>query len=108
MAHIVMAYVVMAYVVMAYIVMAYMVVAYMVTAYIVTAYTVMAYRFMAYRFTGLYKGAKIFNGHSGIWHLHYARLAHYHMPRNTNCDPLGCVGARQCKKPRQSNLFRLR
>ena len=54
------------------------------------------------------RGAKIFNGHSGIWHLHYAHLAHYHMPRNTNCDPLGCVGVRQCKKPRQSNLFRLR
>ena len=26
------------------------------------------------------KGAKIFNGHSRIWHLHYAHLAHYHMP----------------------------
>ena len=56
----------------------------------------------------LLKGANIFNGHSGIRHLHYAHLAHYHMPRNTNCDPLGCVGVRQCKKPRQSNLFRLR
>ena len=54
------------------------------------------------------KGANIFTGHSSIWHLHYAHLAHYHMPRNTNCDPLGCVGVRQCKKPRQSNLFRLR
>ena len=57
---------------------------------------------------GLYKGAKIFNGHSGIRHLHYAHLAHYHMPPNTDCDPWGCVGVRQCKKPRQSNLFRLR
>ena len=54
------------------------------------------------------KGANIFTGHSGIWHLHYAHLAHYHMPRNTDCDPLGCVGVRQCKKPRESNLFRLR
>ena len=54
------------------------------------------------------KGAKIFNGHSGIWHLHYVHLAHYHMPQNTDCDPLGCVGVRQCKKPRQSNSFRLR
>ena len=54
------------------------------------------------------KGAEIFNGRSGIWHLHYAQLAHYHMPQNTYCDPLGCVGVRQCKKPRQSNLFRLR
>ena len=33
------------------------------------------------------KGAEIFNGHSGIWHLHYAHLAHYHTPQNTNCDP---------------------
>ena len=54
------------------------------------------------------KGAKIFNGRSGIWHLHYAPLAHYHMPQNTDCDPLGCVGVRQCKKTRQSNLTRLR
>ena len=33
-----------------------------------------------------YKGANIFNGRSGIWHLHYAHLAHYHMPQNTDCD----------------------
>ena len=33
------------------------------------------------------KGAKIFKGHSGIWHLHDAHLAHYHMPQNTDCDP---------------------
>ena len=33
------------------------------------------------------KGANIFNGHSGIWHLHDAHLAHYHMPPNTDCDP---------------------
>ena len=29
---------------------------------------------------GLAKGAKVFNGHSGMWHLHYAHLAHCHMP----------------------------
>ena len=57
---------------------------------------------------GLYKGANIFDGHSGTWHLHYAHLAHYHMPQNTDCDPLGCVGVQQCKKPHQSILFRLR
>ena len=71
------------------------------------AYIVMAYIGMAYRY-GLYKGAQIFNGQRGIWHLHYAHFAHCHMPQNTNCDPLRCVGVWQCKKPRQSNLFRLR
>ena len=29
----------------------------------------------------------ILNGHSGIWHLHYAYLAHHHTPQNTDCDP---------------------
>ena len=38
------------------------------------------------------KGVNIFSGHSGIWHLRYAHLAHYHMPQNTYCDPWGCVG----------------
>ena len=33
------------------------------------------------------EGAEIFNGRSGIWHLHYAHLAHDHMPQNTDCDP---------------------
>ena len=56
---------------------------------------------------GLCKGANIFDDHSGIRHLHYARLAHYHMPQNTDFDPLGRVGVRQCEKSRQSNLFRL-
>ena len=46
------------------------------------------------------KGANIFTGHSGIWHLHYVHLAHYHMPQNTDCDPWGCVGVRQWKKKR--------
>ena len=32
------------------------------------------------------KGTDIFSGHSGIWHPHYAFLAHYHMPQNTDCD----------------------
>ena len=32
------------------------------------------------------KGAEIFTGHSGIWHMHYAGLAHYHMPQNTDRD----------------------
>ena len=32
------------------------------------------------------KGAKMFNGHSGIYHLHYAHLAHYHTLQNMNCD----------------------
>ena len=94
----------MAYVVMAYIVMAYVVMAYIVMAHIVMAYIVMAYVVMAH----IAKGAEIFTGHSGIWHLHYVHLAHYHMPQNADCDPWGRVGVRQCKKPRQSNLFRLR
>ena len=29
----------------------------------------------------VHEGAEIFNGHSGMWHLHYAPLAHYHMPK---------------------------
>ena len=49
---------------------------------------------------GLCKGAEIFNGRSGILHLHYAHLAHYHTPQNTDFDPLGCVGVRQSKKNR--------
>ena len=30
--------------------------------------------------SGTNKGAEILNGHSGMWHLHYAHVAHYHMP----------------------------
>ena len=51
------------------------------------------------------KGADIFNSHSGIWHLHHAWLARYHRPPNTDCDPRGCVGVWQCKKPRLSSLI---
>ena len=48
-----------------------------------------SYGLYSYGLTGLdgavadragHKGAKIFNGRSGIWHLHYAHLAHCHMP----------------------------
>ena len=80
--------------------------AYIVMAYIIVAYIVMASSSGVYSY-GPYKGANIFNGRSGIWHLHYAHLAHYHMPQNTDWDPWGGVGVRQCKKPRQSNSFRL-
>ena len=51
------------------------------------------------------KGVDIFNSHSGIWHLHHAWLARYHRPPNTDCDPRGCVGVWQCKKPRLSSLI---
>ena len=87
--------------------MVYILMACIVMTYIVMAYIVMVLRTKAGQYVGP-KGAQIFNGRSGIWHLHYARLAHSLMPRNTDCDPLGCVGVRQCKKPRQSNSFRLR
>ena len=65
----------------------------------------MAYVVMAYVVMALCKGAKIFEGHDGIWHLHYARLAHYHIPQNIDCDPWGCAGVRQCKKNRINLTF---
>ena len=34
------------------------------------------------------KGADIFTAHSGIWHLHHECLARYHMPPNTDCNPM--------------------
>ena len=38
-----------------------------------------------------YKGVEICKGHSGTWHLHYAHLAHYHMPPKTLIVTLGDV-----------------
>ena len=67
---------------MTYTVMACKVMTYIVMVCIVMANTVMAYIAMAY-----IKGAEIFTGQSGIWHLHHACLARYHMPPNTDCDP---------------------
>ena len=34
----------------------------------------------------------MFTSRSGIWHLHHAGLAHYHMPENTDRDPCVCLG----------------
>ena len=64
---------------MAYILMAYVVMAYVVMACVVCTYGLCSY--------SLCKGVNISNGHSGIWHLHYAHLAHYYTPQNTDCDP---------------------